>query len=53
MSGGWKVQSRHDGVIQMIGRDITNGTYDGYIADILDEDKKFSLGLPAEYYRST
>lgn len=40
---------RHNGIIQIIGRDIKEGSYDSYKAEILGEEKKFKLGLPAEY----
>ncbi len=40
---------RHYGIIQVMGRDTEKSAWDGYKADILNEEKKMSPGLPVEY----
>lgn len=40
---------RHDGIIQIVGRDISKGSYDNYKARILTEDEKYEPGVPPEY----
>lgn len=48
----WKqieLDTRHSGIIQVIGRDIVKGSLDGYKAEILSDKKKFTPGLPQEY----
>lgn len=40
--------SRHYGLIQIMGQDIAEGAFDGYKADIL-EDSKHSFQVPKKY----
>ena len=41
--------SRHYGLIQIIGKDIAQGSFDGYIADVLDENSPDNFRVPKEY----
>ncbi|WP_029036803.1 BLUF domain-containing protein [Salinimicrobium xinjiangense] len=41
--------SRHHGIIQIIGRDIPTGSYDGYKVDILTDEKISTYEIPSEY----
>lgn len=40
---------RHYGIIAVIDRDITKGSYDNYRATIIPEGEKYKSELPAEY----
>ncbi len=40
---------RHYGIITVIDRTITQGSYDDYKATILSEGEKYNQGLPPEY----
>lgn len=44
-----KQDSRHYGIIQILGRELNQGSYDHFKADILSEDQKHSPGLPPAY----
>jgi len=41
--------SRHYGLIQIIGQDIAEGSFDGYKADILNENSPEKFQVPKEY----
>ena len=41
--------SRHDGIIQVIGRDIEQGSFDGYKVDIVKADRQLKREIPKEY----
>ena len=40
---------RHEGIVQVIGRDIEHGSYNGYVVDIVTDEDKYSEELPGEY----
>ena len=40
---------RHYGVIQVIGRDIKQGSFDGYKADIVKDELQYGQEVPEEY----
>lgn len=44
-----KLDPRHYGLIQILGRDIERGSFDGYQVDIIGEDLKLQSGIPEEY----
>lgn len=44
-----KKDSRHYGIIQIIGRDITQGSCDGYKVDILNNNVKNGYRIPDAY----
>lgn len=44
-----KKDTRHGGIIQIIGRDIEQDAFDGYKTDILSDEMKYQLKLPKEY----
>ncbi|WP_286761518.1 BLUF domain-containing protein [Salegentibacter sp. UBA1130] len=44
-----KKDSRHDGIIQIIGRDIEKDAFDGYKTDIITGDIKYLTVIPKEY----
>lgn len=43
---------RHDDLIQVIGRDIEQGSYDGYKVDVLKDNNKHKDDLPGEYIQA-
>ncbi len=44
-----KQDARHNGIIQIIGRDIAHDAFDGYKTDILNGETKYQASLPKEY----
>lgn len=44
--------SRHHGIIQLIGRDIEHGSYDGYEVDVLSGEFQYDQEIPAEYLKA-
>ncbi|PKD16421.1 hypothetical protein APR41_08730 [Salegentibacter salinarum] len=44
-----KKDPRHYGIIQVIGRDIEQGAFDGYKTDIITGDIKYLTVIPKEY----
>lgn len=40
---------RHRNIIKILDRDIEKGSFDSYKAEILEEENKFKMGIPAEY----
>lgn len=41
--------TRHHGIIQIIGRDIEQDAFDGYKTDIITDQSRYQTRLPKEY----
>lgn len=41
--------SRHYGIIQVLGKEISQSAFDGFTADVVGDENKYTLGLPNEY----
>lgn len=47
-----KQDTRHYDVMQIMSRDITEGSFDGFHATVVREEDKHSIGLPDEYVKA-
>lgn len=47
-----KADGRHKDLMQIVGREITQGSYDDYVTDYLDGEKKMRSGIVSEYLHS-
>lgn len=44
-----KEDSRHYGIMQLVGRDIKRGSFDGYKVDIISSEIRYEQDVPSEY----